>query len=357
MSKLLEHIIRNVLFEDEIEKWLPREKQTKIQLFQTETTAAAEAFGAVSAFDIFIKMKMRGKKQKNIVRLYRVINYALSDYFFKSPEVAPYATKDNVFIVSNPTSDNEQYVTVWVVPIDKLAVEDDEKIEDPWPKPEEVKKDFTLLTDKQIIQVIKNYKENTSNWENQNWDWPGFNAASINDKRTFKIDEKDSESAISKLYAKTWRLQLYVKDYDQVQVVFPFVSSIGDASITTYQRVIQRDPNLAQDTNFTQLQQNTKNVVNLDTMTQRRREETPNWKIGWPSNIHPKKRWYYFPKDDKYNIFKFNDTEMKEIYVAKLKNYKQTIASRDPNIITTIPVVNIDDNIVNAMLQKIKKLS
>ena len=283
MSKLLEHIIRNVLFEDEIEKWLPREKQTKIQLFQTETTAAAEAFGAVSAFDIFIKMKMRGKKQKNIVRLYRVINYALSDYFFKSPEVAPYATKDNVFIVSNPTSDNEQYVTVWVVPIDKLAVEDDEKIEDPWPKPEEVKKDFTLLTDKQIIQVIKNYKENTSNWENQNWDWPGFNAASINDKRTFKIDEKDSESAISKLYAKTWRLQLYVKDYDQVQVVFPFVSSIGDASITTYQRVIQRDPNLAQDTNFTQLQQNTKNVVNLDTMTQRRREETPNWKIGWPS--------------------------------------------------------------------------
>ena len=48
---------------------------------------------------------------------------------------------------------------------------------------------------------------------------------------------------------------------------------------------------------------------------------------------------------------------MKEIYVAKLKNYKQTIASRDPNIITTIPVVNIDDNIVNAMLQKIKKLS
>ncbi len=357
MSKLLEHIIRNVLFEDEIEKWLPREKQTKIQLFQTETTAAAEAFGAVSAFDIFIKMKMRGKKQKNIVRLYRVINYALSDYFFKLPQIAPYATKDNVFIVSNPTSDNEQYVTVWVVPIDKLTVEDDEKIEDPWPKPEEVKDDFMLLTDKQIVQIIQDYKEYTPTWKNEAWDWPAFDAASINDKRTFKIDEKDSQSAISRLYAKMWRLRLYVKDLAQVPVVFPFVSSIGDASITTYQRIIQREPNLAQDTNFTQLQQNTKNVVNIDTMTQRKLEETPNWKIGWPSNIEPWNRWYYFPKDDSKNIFRFHDSGMKEIDVAKLKNYKQTIASRDPNIITIIPVVNIDDNIVNAMLQKIKKLS
>jgi hypothetical protein len=357
MSKLLEHIIRNVLFEDEIEKWLPREKQTKIQLFQTETTAAAEAFGAVSAFDIFIKMKMRGKKQKNIVRLYRVINYALSDYFFKSPEVAPYATTDNVFIVSNPTSDSEQYVTVWVVPIDKLAVEDDDKIEASWPKPKEVKNDFMLLTDKQIIQIIKNYKENTPNWKNENWDWPAFDAASINDKRTFKIDEKDSQSAISKLYAKTWGLQLYVKDFEEITVVFPFVSTIGDAAITTYQRIIQREPNLAQDTNFTQLQQNTKNVVYTDTITQRKLEEKPNWKTGWPSNISPTNRWYYFPKFDSKNIFRFSDTEMKKIYVAKLKNYKQTIASRDPNIITIIPVVNIDDNIVNAMLQKIKKLS
>jgi hypothetical protein len=362
MSRLLEHIIKRVLFEDTpIAKWLPKEKETTVQLYNTTSVAAAQSFGAVSAFDILLKMKMRGKSKKNVARVYQVINLTLSRVFIDNSYIQPYTTKDYVFIVSNPTSAEEQYVTVWVVPKNKLF--SDEFVPENWPKPDDVKNNPNILTDNQINQIVSDYEEIYPSTR-PTW-WEDFKSSE--DKRNFKIPNStnSNDHALYRIYVIVKRdlPQKYgKKEFEDVPVTYPFIEKIGQAPITTYSKIIQQNPNLSKNENFIKLQANTKNIITVDTQRQRSKDEKPNWKKGWPSNIPPKDRWFYFPKLDSKFIYRFgggdvgSDVTPSIIQVVQLKNYNKYTEDIE-NLLTYIPSDRIDDNIIKAMKNKIKRLS
>lgn len=130
MSRLLEHIIRKFLFEqdppseeerrqdyDERFKVIrdPKETEAKVQLFSgtEKQKSAAKKLGAEQV--LLVKVTYSTDAVVNPIRIYDIVEDAIAIDFKSNDAVQPYASEKYYFVIGNPSDAPEQYIPVIII--------------------------------------------------------------------------------------------------------------------------------------------------------------------------------------------------------------------------------------------------
>lgn len=142
MSRILEHIIRKFLFEqdppseeerrqDYDKRYAhvlspnfiagdPKETEAKVQLFSgtNKQISAAKKLGAEKV--LLVKVTYSTDTVVNPTRIYDIVEDAIAIDFKSNAAIQPYASQDYLFVIGNPSNKSVQYIPVIIVSINYL---------------------------------------------------------------------------------------------------------------------------------------------------------------------------------------------------------------------------------------------
>jgi len=181
MSRILEHIIRKLLFEQDPSaeerrqdydarykiSLDPKETEAKVQLFlgTTKQISAAKRLGAKQV--LLVKVTYSTDAVVNPVRIYDIVEDAIAIDFKSNAAIQPYASQDYLFVIGNPSNESVQYVPVIIFNKQQLQKKEknfkkSKKYQEILGKEQELiqKLSYDKLSDEQIQSFLKLLRNN-----------------------------------------------------------------------------------------------------------------------------------------------------------------------------------------------------
>ena len=260
MSKLLEHIIRNVLFEDnhdpnELTKAEFEERygdkdlgETKAltQLFYADSNLKKLAKKLKSKSEFFVQLTYEAVKIKPL-RLADVIEDAIATSFVGNALIAPFTNGEYIFIVANPSLASVQKVPIIVLEkehFDELQVNkpDVEQVEVPYriKRVEDLDSDLFAEWIKWASEDAK-LADNEIHLSDDQKKWDKFLNDPLND--TYGADEKSTFVFLYNMYDDAFRRHMNPQQLQEVPILPPFRNKAGSSPIISKSAAIERIKN------------------------------------------------------------------------------------------------------------------
>jgi hypothetical protein len=259
MSKLLEHIIRNVLFEDNHDDPLTKDSfdsryghddlgETKAltQLFYADSNLKKLAKKLKSKSEFFVQLTYEAKKIIPL-RLADVIEDAIATSFVGNALIAPFTNGEYIFIVANPSLASVQKVPIIVLEkehFEELQVDkhDVEQVEVPYriKRVEDLDSDLYAEWIKWANEDAK-LANNEIHWSNDQKQWDKFLNDPLND--TYGPDEKSTFVYLYNMYDDAFRRHMNPQALIPVTVGIPFTNKAGSSMIISKDTAMKRIKN------------------------------------------------------------------------------------------------------------------